>query len=303
VFLVALLAIAGTVAMIYGSVQMFRLSAAGLAADGADVSIRLQLFTKCSELEGPSGGAWDSNVINHAVRAQCMMQQMPYKLAMGFAGGFMILAVLCIPCAFKKDKMFGFTMWSTLAIATIIMSVVVVSTVTLPTISHFAMDCSKYDANTIQELSSLGVTCLKGVEGVPNKITALKWLCKVHTFYAGAALSIVSLLLLFMCKHCCCCNPNASCCSSQAAGAGAGCGAGANADNCPIRRAVNNFKARFCSRRCGRSQAMADSADSALPVSAPSYYQVHESTPEGAEASEDAGVNPPSPSRNYYGVN
>jgi len=291
------------VALIYGSVQMFRLSAPGLAADGADIATRLELFTKCSELEGPAGGAWDAEVINHAVRAQCMMRQVPFKMAMGFAAGFMILAILCVPAAFKKDKMFGFTMWSTLAIGTIVMAVVAVSMVTLPTMSHFATDCSKYDANTVQELSQLGVTCLKGVDGVPNKTTALKWFCKVHTFYAGAALCIASLLILFMCKHCCCCNPNASCCSSQSAVAGAssGCGGAANPDACPIRRAVKSLKARFCSRRCGRSNnSMANSADSSLPVSAPSYYQVNESS-EGA--SEDAGVSPPSPSSNYYGVN
>jgi len=296
------MAIAGTVALIYGSVTMFRLPAAGLAEDGADVSARLSFFAKCSELEGPSGGSWNNDAINHAVHAQCTMKQIPFKLAMGFAGGFMILALLCVPCAFKKDKMFGFTMWSTLAIATIVMSVVAVSMVVLPTMSHFAMDCSKYDAATVQELGELGMICLKGVEGVPNKTTALKWFCKVHTFYAGAALSIVSLLMLFMCKHCCCCNPNASCCASQS---GCGSGANANGDNCPIRRAVRSLKARFCSRTCSRNNAMADSADSSLPVSAPSYYQVNEREPSqhSEGASEDAGVAPPSPSRNYYGVN
>jgi len=286
VFLVALMAIAGVVAMIYGGVQIFKVSQSAATEDGANVADILEPFVKCSDYHGPTG-AWSSDVIDHAVRFQCNAKQIPAKALIGFASAFMILALCCVPCAFKKDKMFGFTMWSTLSMATIVMSVVFVSVYALPAAAQMASDCSKYDAATITELQNLGIVCLKGVEGQPNKTTALKWFCKLHTFYAGSALCIASLLLFFMCKHCCCCNPNASsCCRSNSPAAG-------GEQPCPIRRAVDSLKARFCSRH---RAAIANSADQ-LPVSAPSYYQVNESS-EGA--SEDAGA---SSSNQYYGVN
>jgi len=295
--LVALLAIAGVVAMTYGGVQLWRVSKESITADGNDVAQILDIFVKCQDVQAPTG-AWSFDVINHAVRFQCNARQLPARVISGFAAGFMILALLCAPCAFKKDKMFGFTLWSTLAIATILMSVTVVSIYALPAAAQMAPDCSKYDQATIQELQNMGVVCLKGVEGQPSKTTALKWFCKLHTFYAGAVVSVVSLLLLFMCKHCCCCNPNAaSCCSSQAGG-------GEQAHACVIRRAVHKLKSRFC-RRSDPSLSSSVDRDDGMPVSAPSYYQVQTpneaSEAEGLGASEDAGAS--AASSNYYGVN
>jgi len=291
--IVALMTIAGIVAMIYGSVQIFRVSKAGAAADGNDITEILANFVKCSDISVESNNVhYGPDNINHALRMQCAAQQLPARLASGFAGGFMILALLCVPAAFKKDKMFGFTMWSTLAIATIVVSLTVVSVYALPVAAQMVPDCSKYDAATVQELQTLGFVCLKGVPDVENKTTALKWLCTLHTFYAGSALCIASLLLFFMCKHCCCCNANSCCSSSAVAGASSSCGNSNGESSCIIRRTVHKLKARFCRR----SNAAA-AEDNGMPVSAPSYYQVTES--EGA--SEDAGA---SPSANtYYGVN
>jgi len=295
--LIALVSIAGIVAMTYGGVQMWRVSKEAITAEGNDVAQMLDMFVNCQDVQPPTG-AWSFEVINHAMRFQCNARQLPARVISGFAAGFMILALLCAPCAFKKDKMFGFTLWSTLAIATILMSVTVVSIYTLPVVSQMAPDCSKYDQATIQELQNVGIVCLKGVEGQPSKTTALKWMCKLHTFYAGAAVCVASLLLLFMCKHCCCCNPNASsCCSSQA-----GCGsvAAAGEHPCAIRRAVHKLKARFCRRSATPSSlSSAVDRDDGVPVSAPSYYQVP--TPSDEGASEDAGASAASP--NYYGVN
>jgi len=297
--IVALMAIAGVVALIYGSVQIFRISKDGLTSDGGGVDQVLGFFVKCSDYQAPSG-AWSSDVITHAMKFQCMARQLPARAVSGFAGAFMILAILCVPAAFKKDKMFGFTMWSTLSIATIVMSVVLVSIYALPAAASMAPNCEKYDAATIQELQNMGIVCLKG-EGMPTKTNALKWFCKLHTFYAGAALSIVSLLLLFMCKHCCCCNAN-SCCSSSASAA-SGCGGAAvnGAEHpCPIRRAVCKFKARFC-RRSEPALSSSMDRDDGVPVSAPSYYQVNPSSEGELAASEDAGVG--ASNNNYYGVN
>jgi len=291
--IVALMAIAGIVALIYGSVQIFRVSKEGLATDGADVSSILGYFVKCSEYEAPAG-AWSSDVIGHAIKLQCVGKQLPARLVSGFAGGFMILALLCVPAAFKKDKMFGFTMWSTLAIGTIVMAVTLVSVYALPAATQMVPDCSQYDAATVQELQNLGIVCLKGVENMAVKTTALKWMCKLHTFYAGSALCVASLLLFFFIKHSCCCNPNVSCCSSSSA-----CATDANHGEhpCVIRRAVHKLKARFC-RRSQPALSSADGGDG-VPVNAPSYYQVNA---EGEAASEDAGVSS-SPSSSYYGVN
>jgi len=293
--LVTLMAIAGVVALIYGSVQIFRVSKEGLTADGGNVDEILNFFVKCSDIQAPTG-AWSNDVITHALHFQCMAKQLPARAVSGFAGAFMILAILCIPAAFKKERMFGFTMWSTLSIATIVMSVALVSVYALPAAASMNPHCDKYDVATIQELQNMGVVCLNGVN-IPNKTTALKWFCKLHTFYCGAAISVASLLLLFMIKHCCCCNPS-SCCSSASASAASGCGSGANGEHpCVFRRAVHRLRARFCRR----SDPALISSNEDMPVSAPSYYQLNNSNAAAeGEASEDAGV---SPSNNYYGVN
>jgi len=290
-FLVALLAIAGVTAMIYGSVKMFNLSQEGLASDGQGVDQILSYFVKCSDEANIPNGAWSSSVVSHAVKRQCMAKQLPTRMVMGFAEGFMILALLCAPCAFKKDKMFGFTLWSTLAIATILMSVTVLSIYALPAAASFA-DCRSYDAATIQELQQYGIVCVKGPDPMTPKTNALQWICKLHTFYAGAATCVGSLLILFMIKHCCCCNPNAqSCCSSSGA-------AGAE-HRCFIRRAMHRFRARFCRRSAAPALSSEADRDDGVPVSAPSYYEVNAASNEGA--SEDAGAG--ASNNNYYGVN
>jgi len=299
--IVALMAIAGCSAFIYGSVSMFRLSQEGLANDGGGVADILSFFTKCGDIQAPTG-AWSSEVVSHAMKFQCMAKQLPARAAAGFAGAFMILALLCVPAAMKKDKMFGFTLWSTLSISTIVMSVVLVSIYALPAASSMAPNCEKYDSATIQELQNMGIVCLKGVEGQPTKTNALKWFCKLHAFYAGAALSIASLLLFFMIKTCCCCNASASCSSSSSSPASASasgcCTQNANGEpKCMIGRAVHKLKARFC-RRSDPALASSVDRDDGLPVSAPSYYQVSPASVEG-EVSEDAGVG----GSQYYGVN
>jgi uncharacterized membrane protein len=282
--LVGLLAVAGVVAMIYGGVHIFKVSPEAATADGAEVQQMLSFFFKCSDLDGG-----DSSTVTRFVKHQCMARQLPARMAMGFAAGFMILAILCVPAAFKKDKMFGFTMWSTLAIATMIMAVVVVSIYALPAAVNMT-DCRNYDQTTVSALESIGVVCIKGPAADTSKSSALKWMCKLHTFYAGTAASFLSLLLFFMIKHCCCCNPNS--CGASACG-----GAANGAEHpCFVRRAMYRFRARFCRRAGLASQA---DQDNSLPVGAPSYYEAnHSEASEGA--SEDAGA---TPANNYYGVN
>jgi len=259
-----------------------------------------KFFVQCSDVEARvPAGAWSMEVVSHAVKRQCIARQLPPRLAIGFAGAFTVLALLCAPAAFKKDKMLGFTLWSTLSIATIVLACVMVSIYAGPAAGSMA-DCRDYDPATVQGLNDMNIFCVKGPQPQPNKTTALKWLCKLHTFFGGAAVSILSLLMLFAIKACRCCNPNAaSCCSSAPAAGVAGvnaCHAGGH--QCVFRRAVHNLKARFCRRPALSSSA---DRDDGLPVSAPSYYEVQapEASQEGA-ASEDAGV---SPSNNYYGVN
>jgi len=284
--LVGLLAISGVVAMIYGGVHLFKVSQEAATADGVEVQEMLSYFFKCSDLD--VGG--DSSTVARFVKHQCMAKQMPARMAMGFAAGFMILAILCVPAAFRKDKMFGFTMWSTLAIATMIMSVMVVSVYALPAAANMA-DCRNYDQNTVSALQSLGVVCIKGPAADTSKSSALKWMCKLHMFYAGTAACFLSLLLFFMIKHCCCCNPNS--CGASACG-----GAANGAEHpCFVRRAMHRFRARFCRRAALASQA---DQDSSLPVSAPSYYEANPSSEASEGASEDAGA---APANNYYGVN
>jgi len=269
--------------MIYGGVQVFKVSQQSAANDGDEVSRLLSFFVKCSDLEVETGA--NAGILNRVIKHQCMAKQMPVRMVMGFAAGFMILAILCVPCAFKKDKMFGFTMWSTLAIATMIMAAFALSIFALPAAASMT-DCRSYDQDTITALQSMGMVCIKGPNG--DKPAALHWMCKLHTFYAGTAACFASLLLFFMIKHCCCCNPNA--CASA-------CGANANGAEhpCFVRRAVHRLRARFC----GRSALASQEGQDGVPVSAPSYYEVnHVSASEGA--SEDAGA---SPSNNYYGVN
>jgi len=279
--LVFLIGVGGVTAMIYGGVQMFRVSKSAAQNDG--LGTMMSTFFNCHEIETPQGGPWDPSAVKQVAVHQCTAPQIPARITIGFAAAFMILALLCAPCAFKKDKWFGFTMWSTLAIATVIVAVTVVASQALPVAAQFA-DCTHYNTDTINEITQqYGAVCVKGL-GM-KKESALKWLCKLCTFFAGAGVSIGALLLMFMIKSCRCCNPNASCGQQQGCGTPA-----ANGEHpCPIRRALHKFRSRFCQR----SRAQED-----LPVSAPTYYEA--SVSESSEgASEDAG----SSSSKYYGVN
>jgi hypothetical protein len=284
--MIYLLGVASVVAMIYGGIHIFRVSKSAAEADG--VSTQLSSFYKCSDVaDAVPAGDYTLKSVQHAVVRQCIAGQLPARVVMGFAAGFMILALLCVPCAFKKDKWFGFTMWSTLAIGTILMSTIVVAIFTLPTAAKFA-DCRHMDQATITALGDYGFTCVRGPEYMPNKESALKWLCKLCTFFGGSAAAVVVLLLLFCVKSCKCCDPNAQ-----------GCCGGNNAQNgeprCIIRRTFGRLRARFC-RRPGLASSV--DRDDGLPVSAPSYYEA----PASPEASE--GVVPEGNAQTpYYGVN
>jgi len=283
--LIYLMGIASVVAMIYGGVHIFRVSKAAAEADG--LSAQLSMFYRCSDVaDAVPAGDYALKSVQHAISHHCMASQLPARVAMGFAAGFMILALLCVPCAFKKDKWFGFTMWSTLAIATIVMSAIIVAVYTLPAASKFA-DCRHMDEATMSALSDYGFTCVRGPEPMPNKSSALKWLCKLCTFFGGSAAAIVVLLLLFCVKSCKCCDPNAQ-----------GCCGGSNAQNgeprCFIRRTFGRLRARFC-----RRPGLASSADrdDGFPVSAPSYYEAPASPEAEGVVPENGTPNP------YYGVN
>jgi len=284
---VGLVGIAGVSAMIYGGVHLFRVSQQGASEEG--VSDVLSFFLKCHDTPALAGDT--DNIVQHAMIHRCMAKQLPPRIVMGFAAGFMILALLCAPCAFKKDKWFGFTMWSTLAIVTIITAVAFVGVYAAPAASTF-VNCKNYDANTIGMLTSSQFICVKG-ENVPHMPTTLKWLCKLCTFAMGSAASIAALLMLFMIKSCRCCDPNAaSCCSSTGA---------AGEHPCLIRRTVHRLRARLCRRQEPALSSSVD-RDDGLPSSAPSYYEVHAAAPENESASEDAGHSPASSSQ-YLRVN
>jgi hypothetical protein len=298
-FLAALLGISGVVATLYGGVNLFRVSLEVSTTDG--VSAILANFIKCHDLVSAAPtGAWSGAAISKAITHQCLATQAPARLSIGLAGAFMILALICAPCAFRKDKWFGFTMWSTLAIVFMGVAAVVVASQALHVASQFA-NCKHYDDATIQELGNMGITCVKYADENLNKVSALKWLCKLCTFFGGVAASVASLLLMFMVKSCCCCNPG-SCCSSDNNNNACGSANVNGAEHpCFFRRACFRFRSRFC-----RQSPLSSSADRDDGVmTAPSYYgntTVHESAPEGV-ASEDAGLSPSNQQHSYLRVN
>jgi len=273
--LAVLLGIAGVTASIYGSVKIFRVSQGDAQNDG--LGDMLSAFYNCHDVKSNLSGDYNSYAVDRLLFHQCIAPQLPARIATGFAAAFMILAIICAPCAFKKDKWFGFTMWSTLAISTTVLAMAVVAYQAAPVASHFA-DCRNLDDNTVQVLqNAFDGVCVKGPDADAKKASALKWMCKLCTFFGGSVASVASLLLLFMIKSCRCCNPSAGCCGEQQSAAAA-----AGQHPCRFRRAVQSFRSRFCRR----SRAQEDE----LPQSAPSYYEVHPESAEGA--SEDAGAGP-----------
>jgi len=280
VILVLLIGIGGVTAMIYGGVHLYKVSRDGASQDGV-LSI-LNDFVKCKDVvDSVPVGDYNLDFIQKFVKHQCYSNQILSKVAMGFASAFVILALLCAPCAFKKDMWFGFGLWTSLAIGMTVVAGIVVAVQALPAASQF-VDCRNFDQSTITAIQSspFNALCVRGpeIDGVDtlHKQSALKWLCKLCTFYAGSVASIAALLLLLLIKKCRCCNPNAQPC-------------GANGGHCRFA----GFCARLRSRMCSRShQPLASQAEEGMPVSAPSFY---DNVPAGSEspsaaASEDAGA-------------
>jgi len=276
-----LIGLAGVTAMIYGGVQLYKVSRQDATNDG--VLNVLNDFIKCKDVvNAVPAGDYDLDFIQKFVKHQCYANQILSKVSLGFAAAFVILALISAPCAFKKDMWFGFGLWTALAIGTTIVAGIVVAAQAVPVASQF-VDCRNFDASTINAIQSapFNAICVRGpeVNGVDNlhKHSALKWMCKLCTFYAGSLACIGSLLLLLIIKKCRCCNPNAAPCN-QACG---------NRDNCPIRSCCARLRSRMCSRS---HQPLASQAEEGV-VSAPSFYDVSAgSESPSAAASEDAGA-------------
>jgi len=278
------LGVAGVVAFIYGGVNLFRVSREDAMTDG--VSQEMGDFFKCCDACNtlPNG---NSDPLCHLVKRNCHAKQAPAMVPFGFAAAFTILALLCAPCAFKKNEWFGFGVLSTLTITCTLIAAVVIAAQALPVAAQFA-DCSKFDSNTISEANNLGLICIKTTNAdgsIDVKKSASKWMCKLCTFFGGAAVNVAAMLLFMLIKRCRCCNQP---CAGQA-----GC-----QRQCMFTRCFSRLRSRFCSR--GGHVALSNSADrdDGVPVSAPSYYDVSEGQ---QAASEDAGASP-SGSYREYGV-
>jgi len=267
--LVFLLGVAGVVAFIYGGVKLYGVSRQDAINDG--IAEQMSPFFKCCDSCStlPQGKA---DPLCHLVKRNCHAKQAPALLPFGFAAAFTIMALLCAPCAFKKDQWFGFGVLSTLTITCTLIAAVVVGASALPVATSFA-DCSKFDSATITEVTNMGMVCIKAPNadgGIDVKESATKWTCKLCTFYTGAAINVAAMLLFMLIKRCRYCN-------QPCAGDAQGC-----QRKCMFTRCFSNLRSRFCRRNSGH---VALASDDGVPVSAPSYY-------EGQPASEDAGASP-----------
>jgi len=276
--LVFLLGVAGVVAFIYGGVNLYRVSREAAVTD--NVESQMSPFFKCCDSCSalPNGNA---DPLCHLVKRNCKMTQAPTMLPFGFAAAFTILALLSAPCAFKKDQWFGFGILSSLTIACTLIAVVAVGFQAVPIVTTFA-DCSKFDANTISEVEKMNMICFKTPNasgGVDVKESVAKWMCKLCTFFGGAAVNVAAMLLFMFIKKCRCCN-------QPCVGAN-----GCAERKCFFGRCFGRLRSRFCSRS-GHSPVPADG----MPESAPSYYDVSEGQP---APTEDAGSSPSSSYRAY----
>jgi len=277
-----LLGIAGVTALIYGGFHLYKVSGQDATNDG--VIGLLGQFVNCKDdVNAVQHGDYDVGAVQHFVKHKCQANQAPAKIAMGFAATFIILTLLCAPCAFKKNEWFGFGVWSSLAIACTLLAAVVVASQALPVASQF-VDCHKMDANTINFIQGApyNAICIKGPDGSAalTKHSALKWLCKMCTFFGGAVTSVIAILFMMIIRKCKCCNSNAAAGQQQAQ---------ACHGPCPISSCCARLRSRMCSRNS--HQPLANQADEGLPVSAPSYYDVNAPAPsDSPRASEDAGA-------------
>jgi len=283
-FLTVLLGVAGAVLLIYGGVKMFKVSLDSAKTD--NVNELLSGFISCSDVaDAAPTGQFDNHAVYKAIKHQCRAEQVPSQIAIGFAGAFVLLAVLSAPCAFKRNDWFRFGLYTALAISCTLMAVLVVGIQALPVATTF-VDCKQTDDATIAEFSKLGFVCFRQSDAngnVNTKSSVAYWYCKLHMFCCGAAMSFVSLILLLIIRRC----SQRKCCGPEAAVAGAeqsGCHGGANGQpRCIFRRCFARLRSRLCSRNAHVPLA----SDADVPVSAPSYYDV---SGEGAVASEDAGA-------------
>jgi len=282
-FLTMIIGIAGVTAFLYGGLNVYRVSLVDATNDG--VIGMLGDFVKCYQMGETVSSQQDYNTrmhLEHFVERQCYAKQLPVKAAMGFAAAFIILALLSAPCAFKKDMWFGFGLWSALAIGLTVVTAVLVGFQALPVASQF-VDCKDFSADAIAAIQAApyNAVCVRSpdVNGEHvHKGSALKWLCKMCTFYGGAIAAVSSLLLMMMIRKCRCCDPNAAPCNRSC---------NRDSSNCPIRSCCSRLRSRFCSRS---HVPLSNQADDSMPVSAPSFYDVNGSDSPTASASEDAGA-------------
>jgi hypothetical protein len=255
VVLTLFLGIVGVTCFIYGGLRLYRVSLHRANEDGT--SNLLLPFIKCTDIATYStadrfNSSVDESAVYNALKRQCLSAQLPARFSVGVAGFFVILALFVAPCAFKRDNWVGFGIFTATGIALTMMALVVVGSQAAGPASSF-VDCRHLSSATIAELGKRGLMCIRSSSSseVIVKKSALRWFCKLHTFYGGAAASVLALLLLLVIRCCRCCR-----CNKAEAG-------------------------------CGASPQMSVQAETpeGLPISAPTYYAVPTSA-----ASEDAGA-------------
>lgn len=214
-FLTAIIGLTGLSMVFYGGVNVFEVSLAD--ATLGKVTEQMTPFIKCTDqadakISGapaalPAGA--DKDKIRDMLVASCTYQfQSPSLTIFMMAGVFSLFALmsgLIAGCREVKGNLYAYTVLSAVAIALLIVSIGWMANVTAGTVSKFA-PCDAFNDATITALQEdFGYTCVsfKGiVKGEDTHNVAVSWSATISVFYAGAILTILSLLSFLSMNSC-----------------------------------------------------------------------------------------------------
>jgi len=204
--LAILLALAGTIMVIYGGVQYTNVSLSSAQSD--NVSSLLDHFISCVDIKNavPDLNDGTDSEYDKVLLYQCESAHAPMFVAPVLTGIFTFFAVIAgvflVHCTSSiKTSSHVFNIFAAVTIGLAFLSIIFVASYTNHTVTKF-IPCNDLDNKTISRIQNeLQVVCVSGTPSGDNK-TALKWLADIIVVYAGAAVCILSMLLLLVSYNC-----------------------------------------------------------------------------------------------------
>eukprot|EP00462_Mataza_sp_D1_P003151 CAMPEP_0175100628 /NCGR_PEP_ID=MMETSP0086_2-20121207/7239_1 /TAXON_ID=136419 /ORGANISM="Unknown Unknown, Strain D1" /LENGTH=236 /DNA_ID=CAMNT_0016374853 /DNA_START=59 /DNA_END=769 /DNA_ORIENTATION=+ len=196
-----ILGFSGVVMVFFSGVSIFNLDLAQAQADKMDS--KLGLFLDCQQTVAQN--MTNANVTDEDTRilleAYCQYQHTPYLTIFCLGGTFALFSVvsgLVAGCRDVKGNLYGYTTISGAALALLVVGIFTMNSLSRDTLrgEKWVPSCNSFSATTQTDITKFDLQC------IDDNDTASKWVRLVGVYYAGAILSILSLLSFLMMNAC-----------------------------------------------------------------------------------------------------